>query len=365
MLDWILDEAELQASEVLDGSDPCSSEACSADPCSSGQRARRIRGRDSDSYSNSSYSYSSSESVESEGNRRRYLQEQARMLTRKIMQKERMMRQQTTEYDADESTVENCSGVSSSGIVSSGASYYFASLNDSIIRTRSILDDNSVSERGQEADENTGANNNSDEENALTEEEENRKRRKLWRIKKKRKRRHYDDEEEGEERTENDHKLDPEELVNQTKLAKKQERKKLIIFTIIVVPLIICGMAGLGVFLALTWNADPIPNESDANSGYVLDSEGPTLRFSPSYDGSDYDIGTTGSSDSSPEVVQLSPEETALPMVDDEVYNKHMEAYERWKLAGGKDDDDDDFSADVDLDEYLDEISFGSGGGDR
>ncbi len=279
------------------------------------------------------------------------------------MQRERMMRQQTADYDADESTTDNYSGVTSSGVASSGASYYFASLNDSKYRTRSILDENSVSERDQEADDNTDVKNSRDVENIMTEEEESRKRNKLWRIKKKQKRR-LDDEEEGK-LSENDHKLSPEELLSQTKLAKKQERKKLIIFTIIVVPLIICGMAGLGVFLALTWNVDPIPNDSEINGGYSLDSEGPTVRFSPSYDDNQYYTDTTGSSESSPEISQPLPEATAIPMVDDEVYKKHMEAYERWKLAGGEDDDDDEFTADVDLDEYLDKISLGNGGGDR
>ena len=291
-------------------------------------------------------------------------------------------RNKNTGYDVDESTTDYNSNVNSNVAssdtgASSGASYYFSTLNDSISngdcdvnRNKSILDDVSVSQSSEAQETDNKIDVERDIQIAVFHcnemEEESRKRNKLFSLKKKRKRRQLQEQEEEQGRVEI--KLSPEELENQTQKAKQQEKKKLFIFTIIVVPLIICGMAGIGVFLALTWKPNSNSNETSGSNGYpVHDSEGPTIRFSPEdddnifYAGETY-TGTTDSSDSAVNNPLPISEETVVPMVDDEVYKKHMEAYERWKEAGGKDedDDDDDYSPQVDLDEYLDEISFQS-----
>jgi len=308
-----------------------------------------------------------------------------------------LRRNKNTGYEADESTSDYNSNVnsnvnSSDTGASSGASYYISALNDNISngdcdvnRNKSILDDDSVSQPSEAKETDNKIDVERDIQIAVFHcnemEEENRKKNKLFSLKKKRKRRQFQEHDEEQGRVEI--KLSPEELENQTQLAKKQEKRKLCIFTIIVVPLIIFGMAGIGVFLALTWKPDSDSNsnsnETSGSSGYpVQDSEGPTIRFSPEYDDNIFYTGDsyTSTTDSSNSAVYNSipiSEETVVPMVDDEVYKKHMEAYERWKQSGGKDeddddDDDDDYSPQVDLDEYLDEISFksessGNGGG--
>ena len=399
---------------------------------------------DSDASTLSEYSYSSSSSstgsvvtsTENETRRnKKYIKEQARILTRKIRQKERSMLHRSlcttnNQYDTDESMENknnNISGVlpSSNAMMGGSSSYYFTALNDvdDVDRSRSIFDEESVSSNCSQV-QHESDDSKSDVEHSQTtcdyaveeysadsvdieyiEEysmdideskmERSRKRNKIWWTSMRKWKGNQGKEQEYEQEQGNvPNKLRlsssaEEELADQKKQpAKKQGSKKIRIFLIAIVPLIIIGMAGLGAFLGVTWDYDTTKSTSSrSSSGIDVGSEAPKLRFSPpSDDNTNFkDNGQSSSSSSSSssstgglsldedlgnnsgENEELSspaggtsPDDEPAPPVDEDLLQKHMEAYEEWKLNNGITDDDHYVSVDVEfeVDENMDETIY-------
>lgn len=349
MLDWFWEEASGQLGDACSGPfyDPPSNSTSKG-----GSRKPTFRGRfksfrsfesdeDDDSSADSSKDSISAPSTTSK------LRHQARKLTKRILQRE------PSEYDADESTFGNeNSSQAVSSMHSSGPSYYFQSLND---RRRSqalfseestidhhISDDKSGVESGKTCDSSVD-NTTSDPRRSKTEKEEVRKKNKLLWIKNQ----FSNNGNEGLERKENGEDEErptesPEKLEELKKVAKEREEKRFRKFSVFAIPLLILGMAGLGLYLGLTWNNDAPPNDIE-NAGAAIGSEGPTLVFSPL----DGDMSSFTQNDA-PWLDEES--EVTEPPADEELIKKHLEAYEAWKASNSFLDDDDDNYASVDVD---------------
>ena len=361
MLDWIWEEASDQVSDACSGPfynppDNSTSGEESRKKTSRG-RFKSFRSDESDDDDDSSDD-SSRDSISAAPSATKRLRKHARKLTRRILQRE------PSEYDADESTFgnENSSHVASS-MQSSAPSYYFQSLNDRS-RSRAIFDEESTVNRhipDDKSDVESGKtcdfsveNASGDPSQSKMEKEEFRKKNKLLWIKN-----HFskndnatfepiEDDEEEDKPT-----VSPEKLEELKEVAKEQEAKRFRTFSIFAIPLLILFMAGLGLYLGLTWNTDALSNTSE-EAGVTFGSEGPTLVVSPL----DSDTSYVTQNEAPPlpwqdeglEENSTGEMEETEPAVDEDLIKKHLEAYEAWKANNVFSDDDDDNYASVDVD---------------
>ena len=300
---------------------------------------------------------SSRDSISAAPSTTKRLRQQARKLTRKILQRE------PSEYDADESTVgnENSSHVAPS-MQSSAPSYYFQSLNDRN-RSQALFDEESPVIRHIPDDKtdvesaktctSSVDNTPGDPSQSKMEKEEYRKKNKLLWFKS-----HFKNNENTTfELIESDEEEDkptesPDKLEELNKIAKGREAKRFRTLSMFAIPLLILGMAGIGIYLGLTWNTPSNTSEE----GVTFGSEGPTLVFSPM----DGDMSYFAQNEAPWQDQGLDEDSTGEmeetePAVDEDRIKKHLEAYEAWKANNAFSDDDDDNYASVDVD-----FGFGS-----
>ena len=356
MLDWIWEEASDQVSDACSGpfyNPPYNS--------TSGEESRKktFRGRfksfrsfESDDDDDSSDD-SSRDSISAAPSTTKRLRQKARKLTRRILQRE------PSEYDADESTVgnENSSQVASS-MQSSAPSYYFQSLND---RNRSqalfdqespvirhIPDDKTDVESAKTCASSVDNASGDPKQNKMEKEEFRKKNKLLWF------KNHFKNNENTTfELIESDEEEDkptdsPDKLEELNKIAKGREAQRFRTFSMFAIPLLILGMAGLGIYLGLTWNTNAPSNTSE--DGVTFGSERPMDGDMSYFAQNEAPWQDQGLDEDSPGEM----EETE-PVVDEDRIKKHLEAYEAWKANNIFSDDDDDNYASVDVD-----FGFGS-----
>ncbi len=289
----------------------------------------------------------SKDSISTAPSTTRKLRQHARKLTKRILQRE------PSEYDADESTVdnENSSQVTPS-VHSSGPSYYFQSLNDRR-RSRALFDEESAVHRhnpegrsdvesGKTCDSSVD-NGSADSKPSKMEKEQVRKKNKLLWI-----RNQYNSNEnkaygalENYEEEDNPN-VSPEKLEELKKVAKERQEKRFRTISVFAIPLLILGMAGIGLYLGLTWDNDVPPNEIE-DTGVASSALDGDMSYFRQNDVPWSDEGTKDDS-------TLGMEGTEPP-VDEDFIKKHLEAYEAWKANNELllDDDDDNYGS-VDID---------------